>query len=326
MRTLALAACAAGLSLAVPFGPAFAQSNNDVLARLEAKIDALSKENASLRERVHRIESTRRASPAPQAAATPVSRPSAPEGAMPNPSEAARAAHAASYPVKARPLGDCAAPRFQGAYAGIHAGAVNYTANRSDLDGYLVAPILPNAPTYVSKDWGGLVGGQIGYNWTRCGALWGVELDGSWTSAETSLNVGASALPPGAIAEVQSRMHGLATARVRAGIAVDNLLLYVTGGVAAARTETNWTTNFITFISPDIETQSHSAWRWGWVAGFGTEWAWTDRVSLRSEALYVDLADQDYTMFSNALGADVHFKNSDSMWIGRVSLNYKLWN
>src|SRR5207247_731145 len=98
-----------------------------------------------------------------------------------------------------------------------------------------------------------------------------------------------------------------------------------TGGVAAVHTRTTWTRAFAPAFLSQVEFQD---WRWGWVAGFGTEWAWSDRVSIRSEVLYVDVADRDYTnTFVGGPGAaavgSFRFTNSDSMWISRVAINWK---
>jgi opacity protein-like surface antigen len=76
------------------------------------------------------------------------------------------------------------------------------------------------------------------------------------------------------------------------------LMIYVTGGVAAVQTRTTWAVSF-PFPGGD-ESFQFKEWNWGWVAGFGVEWAATDRLSLRSEVLYVGLGDRDYT-FNSAL-------------------------
>jgi outer membrane immunogenic protein len=108
----------------------------------------------------------------------------------------------------------------------------------------------------------------------------------------------------------------LVTGRVRAGAALDNLLLYVTGGVAAARINTTW--------KDFDEVAQINEWRWGWVAGFGTEWAFTDRISLRSEVLYVDFVDRAHRVpFNSGFINFAHFTHSDSAWIARVGLNVK---
>ena len=63
-------------------------------------------------------------------------------------------------------------------------------------------------------------------------------------------------------------------------------------------------------------------WRWGNVTGFGTEWAWPERVSIKSEVLYIETTDKDYTKSVN--GGFANFTQSDSMWVSRIGLNVKL--
>jgi outer membrane immunogenic protein len=211
-------------------------------------------------------------------------------------------AMAADMPTKAataRPA--CAAAWWQGGYIGISGGGVNYTANRTDQDEKLV-----DAATYVQKKWGGLVGGQIGYNWTNCNTFWGLEIDGSWSNTKVTTTLDEALT-------ITSRLNALVTGRARAGVALDNLLLYVTGGVAAARINTTWV--------DDDDVAQIKEWRWGWVAGFGTEWAFTDRISLRSEVLYVDFVDRGHRVPFD--GTFANFTHSDSAWIARVGLNVK---
>jgi outer membrane immunogenic protein len=153
--------------------------------------------------------------------------------------------------------------------------------------------------------------------------LFGVEIDGDWAGAKASTQF----LPntPGVNVNVTSRFNALATARTRAGVVLDSLLLYVTGGVAGGQFRTTWT-NAVFAPPPGFLVQADiSEWRWGWVAGFGTEWAWSDRVSIRSEVLYVDVADRDYTatFAGPAAFGSFRFTNSDSMWISRVGINWK---
>jgi outer membrane immunogenic protein len=218
-------------------------------------------------------------------------------------------AMAADIPTKApaaRP--PCAAAWWQGGYIGVNGGGVNYTANRTDQD-----EALFDVATYVQKKWGGLVGGQVGYNWTNCNTFWGMEIDGSWSNTKVT-----TLLAPennGDDIRITSRLNALVTGRARAGAALDKLLLYVTGGVAAARINTTWT-NF-------DDVAQIKEWRWGWVAGFGTEWAVTDRISLRSEVLYVDFVDRQHRVPFGSSDSFANFTHSDSAWIARVGLNVK---
>src|SRR3989442_357243 len=71
----------------------------------------------------------------------------------------------------------------------------------------------------------------------------------------------------------------------------------LTGGAAAGHFKTTYASQFLGFpgffVSPGpLNSATNDEWRWGLVAGFGTEWAWTDRISIRSEVLYVDFVDR----------------------------------
>jgi len=89
---------------------------------------------------------------------------------------------------------------------------------------------------------------------------------------------------------VASRFSGLVTGRVRAGIVIENVLFYLTGGVAAARLQTIWTASEP--LPSPIGQPIINEWAWGGVVGIGGEWAWSGRVSLRSEVLFVDIPDR----------------------------------
>ena len=217
----------------------------------------------------------------------------------------------------AEPVKRCAADWFRGGYIGVNGGGVNWTANRTDQD-----EVLVDTATYVQKKWGGVVGGQIGYNWTTCNTLWGIELDGDWAYAKATTQL----LPnsPFFNINIESRFDALLTARTRTGIVIDNLLLYVTGGVAAGHFRTTYTSAFnipgVIAVNNSVE---NSEWRWGLVAGFGAEWAWSDRVSIRSEVLYVDFVDRENRFLFAPPATFANFTESDSMWISRIALNVK---
>jgi outer membrane immunogenic protein len=220
----------------------------------------------------------------------------------------AGAAAGADLPVKAPWRPTCPAPWFAGAYAGVNGGAVLWTANRTDQDGVII-----DTTTVGQKTVGGIVGGQVGYNWTRCNTLFGIEVDGDWSSAKVTTRF----LPntPGVDVNVTSRFDGLVTGRARAGVVLDDFLLYVTGGIAGGHFGTTWTN----FTPPVLLQADIGEWAWGWVAGFGTEWAWSDRMTLRAETLYIDFVDREHnvpTLLAN-------FTHVDSMWLTRVGVNVK---
>jgi outer membrane immunogenic protein len=232
---------------------------------------------------------------------------------------AAQAADRAVPVYKAPPPRACAAERWQGTYAGAHAGSVYWTANRTDQD-----EVLVDTASYVQKKWGGALGGQIGYNWNTCNTVWGLELDGAWVSA----NVTTQLIPNAPLfnININSRFDALLTARARTGIAVDNLLLYVTGGLAAGHFRTTYTNQFLGVpgvVAGTINQADSNQWRWGLAAGFGTEWAWTDRLSIKSEVIYVDFMDRSNRFLFGPPATFATFTESDSAWITRLGLNYK---
>jgi outer membrane immunogenic protein len=198
---------------------------------------------------------------------------------------------------------------YQGWYMGLNFGGVGYTASRTDQDGQLI-----NVATYTQKDTGFFGGAQGGYNWTTCHGLFGIEADGTAGSAIASTGL----LPNSANADVSitSRLNGLVTTRARAGIVMDSVLLYVTAGVAAAHTLT-------TYLNRVGDQLTFNGWGWGWVAGVGGELTVASNISLRTEVLYVGVADRTYTFVSPTLGPG-NFTHSDSAWIGRVGVNVKL--
>jgi outer membrane immunogenic protein len=107
-------------------------------------------------------------------------------------------------------------------------------------------------------------------------------------------------------------------------VVLDNLLLYLTGGFAAVHTRTNWETNFGGGGNPFISLQEDN-WRWGWTAGFGTEYAWSPNWTVKFETLYVETLDKDYSKTYFAFGGNntVNFTDSNHLWVTRIGLNYR---
>jgi outer membrane immunogenic protein len=228
-------------------------------------------------------------------------------------------ASAADLPVKARPAPcncTCDAQQFGGWYIGINGGGVKQVANRTDHDGFLDGT---GGVTTITDKWGGMFGGQLGYNWANCRTVWGVEIDGAWTSVNRTVITDPNG-GPAAQERLATRMDAIITARVRSGVALDNLFLYLTGGVAAARFRTTW--EDLNGGATPLDSIEISEWRWGWVAGFGTEWAWSPNLTIKSEVLYANFSDRERTVTFPSFGPAT-FTHSDSVWISRVGLNYK---
>jgi len=223
----------------------------------------------------------------------------------------ASAAIAADMPVRGAAPAPAVLPTWAGYYIGVHAGYAQHQTNHLDI------PATFESALFTQR--GAIAGGQIGYNWQRGSFVYGLEADGSWLSG--SENVNSTFTVPGVFTgDDYTRMQWLATGRVRAGLAVDATLLYLTAGVAAGGVD-----NSRTFRVAGAVTgiQSEHKTKVGWVAGAGIEHMVATNWTARLEALYVDLGDSEATQFPLIAGSNNRFRFSDTASIVRLGLNYK---
>lgn len=153
---------------------------------------------------------------------------------------------------------------------------------------------------------GGTVGGTVGFNIQNGAAVFGVEGDLSWSS------FGFETTYPDLVNENNSSWDWLATVRARAGLAVDNALIYATAGVAAVSTDYFYGRN-------DLLTGMYaesSGTELGFTAGVGAEYAFSDDLSVKAEYLFVSPTSTTATTDFSEL---VDF--SSSAHIARVGVN-----
>ena len=211
---------------------------------------------------------------------------------------------------------------------GAQAGGAYYDHTWSDRDAWSGnnADDLQRSNVNMTKS--GFIGGVGGgYNWqSRC-TLFGVEVDYNWarirnSTIETDGDAGVNL----DFLTVESRMRGFGTVRARTGLIVDNLLLYVTGGFAYSKFDRTYTQ---VDLSPPVlsETFTTNKTKWGWVGGFGTEWAWTQNWSIKSEVLYARFEQDEQTftctVFCPAPPQTRRFGHQDSVWVSRIGINYR---
>ena len=197
---------------------------------------------------------------------------------------------------------------WSGPYIGIFGAAV---AVDGTFDGTCttggVACAPPDIDIYTNYEHSGIgyAGGFLaGWNYQMDSFVFGVE--GDWAFGGTV----ATNDEPGVDTKIS--FDNMATLRARAGFALDNTLLYVTGGLAAVDME------FGAMMSTE---QSDSQWVYGWTAGGGLEHAFTPNFSGRIEYLYVDLEDADFSLSSGGNTLDVT-QSFDDIHMVRVGLTY----
>jgi len=208
---------------------------------------------------------------------------------------------------------------WSGFYAGISGGALssNASVELESVGGDLLPADIDNGTlprSVYGEGVGGMLGVQAGYNAQFGNFVLGVEGDIAWAQANGSAEF--SAIDPGnpyslpvfvgqeTITRFRTSIDGLATLRARAGVTADRALFYVTGGLAAAQVE-----NEFSIAMPGLNMAfgpwSDSGVLWGLAAGAGIEYAVTDTVTAKLEYIHYDLADR--TIRGTDSGIDAMF-------------------
>lgn len=200
---------------------------------------------------------------------------------------------------------------WTGFYAGVHAGYAwgDQDDNQSNL--FTTAPLPAD-----SFDVDGFVGGvHGGYNWQMDQFVFGVEGDIDYTNIKGSEGYAGFVPDLGdVVGQLELESNWQASLRLRAGYAVDNFLLYATGGVAFADgklTSSGFDGNDVYYSSDDSNTHV------GWTIGVGAEYAFSPNWIARAEVRYTDFGSKTYELLEGPV---------DSSWDQTsvtVGLSYK---
>ena len=144
-------------------------------------------------------------------------------------------------------------------------------------------------------------GGTAGYNYQINQFVVGVESDLDWASFKSS-----KIYLPGPITET-AKLDDLWTLRGRAGYAMDNVLLFVTGGYAGGVIRSNLTDGTLP-IPAGGPTYGSSNYSNGYAFGGGLEYAFTSAISAKAEYLYTSLDKQ--SIFNGAHSTSVALHES----------------
>jgi outer membrane immunogenic protein len=189
------------------------------------------------------------------------------------------AASAADLPsIKGPPVYPPPPPAFSwtGVYVGIEGGGAWGSAEQTDSTPW-------SSGTYRVS--GGLVGGDIGYNWQINNFVFGLEGDGSATWMSGSTFGFYPTYPACYLPNCTANLEALGTARGRVGIAFDRFMPYVTGGFAVGSLHGQ--------EGGLIEGEGGSGTTTvpGWTVGAGIEAKLSPNWSAKLEYLHVDLGD-----------------------------------
>ncbi|MFN4142995.1 outer membrane protein [Aestuariivirga sp.] len=166
----------------------------------------------------------------------------------------------------------------------------------------------------VDFDYDGIVGGgAIGYNWQHDSIVFGIEADISASGIsgdETRPPEEAPCYEEGCSADI----NWFGTGRVRVGYALDNVMPFITGGVAAVGLEGDADEGACGFVG----SCGFDDTKWGWTVGGGLELGLTESWSAKAEYLYVGVDAPDFNEDSTSAD-DLDFS------VIRVGVNYRFY-
>jgi outer membrane immunogenic protein len=208
-----------------------------------------------------------------------------------------------------------ALPTWTGFYVGFNAGGA-FGLGQSDFS-IAGVPAFATAKNDVA---GGIGGVQIGYNWQTGLTVLGVEADFQGSGVRGNLSTPCLPLFCGIplTATYGQKMPWFGTVRGRVGVASNAWLIYVTGGYAYARLDTEASA----VAGPATASISLNETRNGWTAGGGIEVALAAGWSAKLEYLSLDFGRSSTTLTFAGLPAitdDAHF----TMNVVRAGLNYR---
>lgn len=208
-----------------------------------------------------------------------------------------------------------AAHDWSGFHAGLHVGygsgqtktkmtgSASYANPESDEANVVAAAMANAVPTSLDATPAGYAGGlSLGYNWRLASLVYGLEAD-LWMADISKSGKAAGSSPIsgfpfnslGSSLHLQSRIDNLKMLRARLGHSHHDWLFYtsaglVSGEVRSRLTATESIQGEIGNISSTLPgSTSAKSERLGWTAGFGLEYAFSEKWSLRAEYLYYNL-------------------------------------
>jgi len=197
-------------------------------------------------------------------------------------------AFAADLPVQAYKSAPVVAQVYNwtGLYVGVNGGygwgsqdPLTLVSNRFDRTSFNIS--------------GGMLGGTMGAQIQQGYVVIGLEGDLDWANIKGNgiSNPAIAGIGQGIALDIASKVSAIGTARARVGVALNNSLLYVTGGAAFVKSSANGTSiaGLPCGTLGVLPNCAASAWRFGIVAGLGIEYGFTPNWSLKGEYLFTQV-------------------------------------
>jgi outer membrane immunogenic protein len=195
---------------------------------------------------------------------------------------------AADLPVQAYKSAPVAAQVYNwtGLYVGVNGGygwgsqdPLTLVSNRFDRTSFNVS--------------GGMFGGTMGAQIQQGYVVLGLEGDLDWANIKGNgiTSPAIAGIGQGITLNIASNISAVGTARARVGVAMNNVLFYVTGGAAFVKSSANGTSiaGLPCGTLGVLPNCGASDWRPGIVAGVGMEYGFTPNWSVKGEYLYTQV-------------------------------------
>jgi outer membrane immunogenic protein len=226
-------------------------------------------------------------------------------------------------PMKAPPPAPIPYAQFQGFYIGglVGVGQANLDTTQSGGTGKIPWS-SPSCGSYglatcSDHSTSAVAGVEVGYDWQSRYFVYGVAADWTWSGFKTSRSAASGTTGW----THTSKLEWLASFRGRMGLAIDDTLVYFTGGLALGQVKSNGSA----FDSVgQVGTLAINKTQVGWVAGLGVEHKFTPNWSGKAEFLYYDLGKASGTAtvtepFTVSYTTDVNTQ----VFVGRIGVAYR---
>jgi outer membrane immunogenic protein len=163
----------------------------------------------------------------------------------------------------------------------------------------------------------GVVGGvEVGYDWQNRYFVYGVVAD--WMATDLSHSTGSAS----GISQYShtAKVDWLASFRGRMGLAVDDTLVYLTGGLALGHLKSHGEASDSAGVVTSTALNTVKA---GWVAGMGVEHKFTPNWSGKAEFLYYDLGRTSNAYSSTDPSTGTYTSTfTHEIFVGKVGVAY----
>lgn len=187
---------------------------------------------------------------------------------------------------------------WSGLYAGVNAG-IAWSNTDIEQSHYIRGNRIKDLDENVNSNQSAFTGGaMIGYNYQIDSIVLGAEADFNYLGfSDDQQHDRDHVAPNGHAVDAMSRQsfdaNWYGTVRGRLGYAIDNLMLYGTGGLAYGHMKAKAELDVVGPLGKFTYEGSTSTTNFGWTAGGGFEYG-LDRWTLGAEYLFVDLGSAEW--------------------------------